>query len=268
MKLDVLDMANNKIGEIELPAQFEEELRPDLIQRAVLAIQSHRRQAYAASSSAGKRASAKLSRRRKDYRGSYGIGISRVPRKIMTRRGTRMNWVGAFAPGTVGGRRAHPPKSIKIWWKKINGKEMTKALRSAIAATVSKEAVIQRGHLIPNNYPFVLDDKFESIKKTKTALDAFKKLGLGDELGRVKIRKVRAGKGKARGRKYKGKKGPLIVVSKKDSLSRAVINIPGIDVVDVKSLNAELLAPGTKGGRLTLWTKTAIGILEKDGLFR
>lgn len=170
MKLDVLDTASNKIGEIELPTQFEEEFRPDLIQRAVLAIQSHRRQAYAASSSAGKRASAKLSRRRRDYRGSYGIGISRVPRKIMTRRGTRMNWVGAFAPGMVGGRRAHPPKTEKIWWKKINEKEMTKALRSAIAATVSKDAVLQRGHLIPHNYPFVLDGKFESIKKTKTAL--------------------------------------------------------------------------------------------------
>ena len=102
MKLDILDSSNNKIGEIKLPRQFDEEYRPDLIQRAVLAIQSHKRQAYAASESAGKRASAKLSRRRRDYRGSYGIGISRVPRKIMTRRGTRMNWVGAFAPGTVG----------------------------------------------------------------------------------------------------------------------------------------------------------------------
>src|SRR3989338_5909587 len=98
MKLDILDAAKNKVGEIELPSQFEEEFRPDLIQRAVLAIQSHKRRAYASSEDAGKRASAKLSRRRRDYRGSYGIGISRVPRKIMTRRGTRLNWVGAFAP--------------------------------------------------------------------------------------------------------------------------------------------------------------------------
>jgi len=51
---------------------------------------------------------------------------------------------------------------------------------------------------------------------------------------------VRAGKGKARGRKYKKKKGPLIVVSKINSLSRAFTNIPGIDIVEVKSLNAEI----------------------------
>ena len=267
MKLDILDLTSNKIGEIKLPPQFEEELRPDLIHRAVLAIQSHKRQTYAASSEAGKRASAKLSRRRRDYRGSYGIGISRVPRKIMTRRGMRMNWVGAFAPGTVGGRRAHPPKSEKIWWKKINEKERAKAIRSAMAATIMRDVVAQRGHLMPINYPFILDSKFESISKTKDVIDTFKKLGLENELARAEEKKIRAGKGKSRGRKYKKKKGPLVVVSKIDKLSMAVVNIPGIDIVDVKSLNAELLAPGAKAGRLTLWTSAAINILEKERLF-
>ena len=75
MKLDVFDLSKNKVGEVELPPQFEEEFRPDLIQRVVLAVQSHRRVKYAASEDAGKRASAKLSRRRRDYRGSYGFGI-------------------------------------------------------------------------------------------------------------------------------------------------------------------------------------------------
>lgn len=268
MKLDILDSSKNKVGEIKLPLQFEEEFRPDMIQRAVLAIQSRKRQAYAASPEAGKRASAKLSRRRKDYRGSYGIGISRVPRKIMTRRGTRMNWVGAFAPGTVGGRKAHPPKSEKEWRKKINDKERIKAIRSAISATISKEIVLDRGHLIPTGYPFALDNKFEEISKTKNIIAALKALGLEQELARVEEKKIRPGKGKSRGRKYKKKKGPLIVVSKTDKLNTAAANIPGIDVVEVKNLNAELLAPGAKAGRLTLWTSAAINILEKENLFR
>src|SRR3989338_2136843 len=153
MKLEILDSTKNKVGDINLPNQFNEEVRPDLIKRAVLSIQSHKRQPYAPTATAGKRSSAKLSRRRKNYRGSYGFGISRVPRKIMTRRGTRMNWVGAFAPGTVGGRKAHPPKTEKIWWKKINEKERLKAIRSAIAATASKQIITKRGHLIPSNYP-------------------------------------------------------------------------------------------------------------------
>lgn len=268
MKLDILDQTNNKVGEVQLPSQFEEEFRPDLIQRAVLTLQSHKRQVYAASKNAGKRTSAKLSRRRRDYRGSYGYGISRVPRKILSRRGSRMNWVGAFAPGTVGGRRAHPPKTEKLWWKKINEKERAKAIRSAITATILKGIVIQRGHLVPDNYPFVLDGKFELLNKTKEIIIALKKLGLENELQRAENKKIKAGKGKSRGRKYKKSKGPLIVVAKKDKLYTAVKNIPGIDVTEVRSLNPELLAPGAKAGRLTLWTSSAIDVLEKENLFK
>ena len=268
MKINILDQASNKTGEIQLPKQFEEEFRPDLIQRAVLTIQSHKRQPYAASAVAGKRASAKLSRRRRDYKTSYGFGISRVPRKILSRRGSRMNWVGAFAPGTVGGRRAHPPKTEKLWWKKINEKERAKAIRSAIAATMLKEIVAQRGHIVPGNYPFALDGRFELLNKTQEVIDAFVKLGLESELQRAQNKTVRAGKGKSRGRKYKKRKGPLIVVAKKDNLYNAVKNIPGIDVTEVRNLNAELLAPGAKAGRLTLWTIPAIDMLEKENLFK
>ena len=268
MKLSILDISKNKIGEIELPSQFEEEFRPDLIQTAVLAIQSHKRQAHGASSEAGKRSSSKLSRRRRDYKGSYGYGISRVPRKIMSRSGTRMTWVGAFAPGTVGGRRAHPPKTEKIWWKKINEQERKKAIRSAISATILKDIVAKRGHIVPDNYPFILDDKLESINKTKDIIHIFERLGLENELLRADEKKIRAGKGKSRGRKYKKKKGPLIVVSKVDNIKRAVANVPGVEVVDVKYLNAELLAPGAKAGRLTIWTNAAINILEKEKLFK
>src|SRR3989338_363169 len=175
MKVAILDTSSNKVGDIDLPFQFNEAVRDDIILRAVLAMQSHKRQPYAAHDTAGKRSSAKLSRRRKNYRGSYGIGISRVPRKILTRRGTRMNWVGAFAPGTVGGRRAHPPKTEKIWAKKINEKERRKAIRSAIAATMSKDRVAERGHQIPANFPFIIDSKFESIAKTREAEEVLQK---------------------------------------------------------------------------------------------
>ena len=57
--------------------------------------------------------------------------------------------------------------------------------------------------------------------------------------------------------------GPLIVVSENKGLVDAAGNLPGVDVVMVKNLNAELLAPGTHPGRLTLWTSGAIDQLEK-----
>ena len=267
MKLSVIDISNNKLKENELPSQFNEEIRPDLIKRAVLAIQGNKRQSYGAKPTAGKRSSSTLSKRRRDYKGSYGYGISRTPRKILSRRGRRFNWVGAFAPNTVGGRRAHPPKSEKIWKKKINEKERKKAIRSAISATVLKEIVKDRGHILPNNYPFIIDAKIESLTKTKDVRDFLNKIGFDAELKRVSKKKIRAGKGKSRGRKYIRKKGPLIVVSKKNKLMDAAKNIPGIDVALVESLNAELLAPGYEPGRLTIFTDKSIERLDKEKLF-
>ncbi len=268
MKLNVLDISSQKVGEINLPSQFNEEIRPDLIKDAVLAIHSNNRQPYGSMPEAGKRYSSTLSKRRRRYRGSYGIGISRTPRKIMSRRGTRMAWVGAFAPNTVGGRRAHPPKSAKIWGKKLNKKERRKAIRVGISATVLSNLVKERGHIVPQNYPFIVDKKFEELSKTKEVVESLKKLGLEKELERISEKSIRPGKGKARGRKYKTKKGPLIVVSKESNLMKAASNLLGIDVVNVKNLNAEVLAPGEAMGRLTLWTTGAIEALEKEKLFR
>jgi len=267
VELKVLDLENNEKGKVELPSQFGEEVRPGLIKRAVLAIRSHKRQNYGASPEAGMRASGDISRRRHGYRGSYGHGISRVQRKILSRRGTRMNWVGAVVPGTVGGRRAHPPKAEKIFWQRINKKERKKAIRSAIAATVNRELVKKRGHRVSDNYPFIVDPSIENIDKTKRVKDILAKFGLKEELERSEKKKIRAGKGKSRGRKYIKKKGPLLVVSKDCKLMKSVTNIPGIDVCEVKNINAELLAPGTEPGRLTLWSKDAIEVLGKEKLF-
>ena len=116
-------MHKTEKGTKDLPIQFHEQVRTDLIQRAVLSLQAEGRQAYGTKPGAGTRQVSEISRRRRDYKGTYGIGISRVPRKIMSRNGTRMNWVGAIAPGTVGGRQGHPPKAEKNWTQKINEKE-------------------------------------------------------------------------------------------------------------------------------------------------
>jgi large subunit ribosomal protein L4e len=267
MQLPIINLENKEIGKKDLPSQFKEDIRPDIIKRAVLTIEDNLRQPYGPDPLAGKRASAKISRRRHNYRGSYGYGISRVPRKILSRHGTRMYWVGAFSPGTVGGRRAHPPKAEKIWQKKINKKERRKAIRSALSATIDKESVKGHGHIVPDNYPFIVDTKIESLTKTKEVKKSLECLGLKEELQRSSKKSVRPGKGTMRGRPYKKRKGPLIVVSKICPLMKATKNIPGIDVVTIKKLNAKLLAPGAVPGRLTLFTNDAIDVLEKEKLF-
>ncbi len=267
MKVPVLDQSNTEVGKIDLPEQFTENVREDLIKRAVLAINANSRQKYGASPLAGKRHSAKLSKRRNTYRSSYGHGISRVPRKILSRRGKQMYWVGAVAANTVKGIRAHPPKSEKNWARKINKKERRLAIRSALSASVNKDYVSQRGHKVPQNYPFVADNSFEQLSRTKDVLNAFEKLGFSDELARVRVKKVRAGKGKIRGRRYKRKVGPLIVVSDKCELQKSARNIPGVNVEIVDRLNAKTLAPNATYGRFCLFTQKAIERLSKEGLY-
>ncbi len=268
MDLTIRSPTNAEEGRKRLPAQFAEPVRPDLIKRAVEAVWSHERQPYSSDPCAGKKASAKLSRRRRDYRGGYGHGMSRVPRKILSRNGTQMYWVAANAPGTVKGRRAHPPVASKDWRQKINDKERRKAIRSALAATVSKQHVVQRGHIVPNTYPFIISNAFEALEKTKAVMDALAALGLEEELARSGKWKIRPGKGKLRNRRYRCAKGPLIVVGGQCKLLKSAGNIAGIDVADVARLNASLLAPGAVPGRLTLFTANAVDKISKEKLFQ
>jgi len=263
MKIPVLDKTAKEISRKDLPKQFNEEVRPDLISKAVLTVQANSRQPYGSDPNAGMMVSAKLSRRRRDYKGAYGIGIARSPRKIMSHRGTRFNWVGALAPNTVGGRRAHPPKAERIWSKKLNVKERRKAIRSALSATMHRDIVKARGHILPKDFPFILSNDVEDIKKTKDVIELLYALGFKDELDRTKEKVKRAGLGKNRGRPYKVKKSVLFVVSKKCGLNMAAANVSGVEIVTPDHLNAELLAPGSAIGRLTLYTEGAIDEIAK-----
>jgi large subunit ribosomal protein L4e len=266
MKIKVKDLENKEIKSIELPSQFSETVRSELIKRAFLAVIASKRQPYGSFEDAGKRPSAKLMRRRRVFRTSYGYGISRVPRKILARRGSRLIWVGSFAPGTVSGRRAHPPKSEKIFDKKINKKENKKAIRSALSASINKDLVLKR-YSIPDDYPFAMSSEIEKIKKTSEVKKMIEKIGFKEELEKMSNKKIRAGKGKTRGRKYRRKKGLLIVVNnEKCELKKSARNL-GIEVVPVKKLNVEVLAPGANPGRAVLFTEDAIKAIEKEKLF-
>ena len=256
MKLDIYNAKAEKTGSVEVKNLAP--VRPDIIKKAVLALQSSQRQPYGANPMAGLRQSADVSRRRRKYRGSYGKGISRVPRKILTRRGTQFYWVGAEVPGTVGGRRAHPPTAEKNWSRAINRKERRLAITSAIAATFDRALVEERGHRLPEAYPLALSADVERIDKTKDALALFDKLGFTEEIERKAERKVRAGKGTMRNRKYQGGTSLLIVVSENCPLKDALGNVRGIDVARLDELNAELLAPGAHAGRATIFTDKAL----------
>lgn len=254
MKVNVYSIEGEVTDNVELPAIFNEEFRPDLIKRAVISAQTARVQPWGNDPMAGKRTSA-------ESWGS-GRGAAMVPR---IKNGSR----AAFIPMAVGGRRAHPVRAEKNHHEKINTKERRYAIRSAVAATSNKDLVGERGHRIENvpEFPLVVEDDLSNVKTTRETREIFKKLGVYDDVIRAKEgKKIRAGRGKTRGRKYKKTKGPLLVVDNDQGISLGARNHAGVDVVSVENLNAELLAPGTHPGRLTIFTKSAVEKL--GGLFQ
>lgn len=256
VSVQVFDLNGNPKTNIDLPRVFETALRPDVIKKAVLFQQSHRRQPQGRDPMAGKRTSARTM--------GTGHHLARQPR-VKGSRYPKAQQV-AFAPNAVGGRATHPPKAEKRIYKVLNKKERILAIRSAIAATSDKDSVVVRGHAadkIPQ-IPLVVVDELEELKGTKEAKKAFEKLGLMEDVERVKgSKKIRAGRGTMRGRRTRHGVGPLIVVGEDRGIGKATGNILGVDVVSVEGLNVELLAPGTHPGRLTVWTGSAIERIGK-----
>ncbi|MFC1454999.1 50S ribosomal protein L4 [Candidatus Undinarchaeota archaeon] len=269
MKATLYSKTGTKKKDIELPQVFETTYRPDLIRRAHRAFIASQVQPKGANPLAGKRTTAEswgkgsgMSRVRRIKAGPMRKG--RGARKYRGKHGSfHAAGRAAFSPGMVGGRRAHPPKAEKIITKKINIKEKKMAIMSAIAATANKELVLSRGHKADKvqSFPLVVEDDFAKISKSKEALTALEKLGLTEDIVRCKDKKIRAGRGKMRGRKYKQRKGPLFVLPK-DAADSSFRNFAGADVAKTNSLNIEHLSPGAHGARLVLWTEGAIKELE------
>ena len=256
--MKIFDLTGKSASEIKLPKVFSTPVREDIIKRAVLAIQANRRQPYAPNVLAGQRTSA------------HYHGIRKGPHHMMNRELGRLRRTHNSSPqqefrarGTsqsVSGIKAHRPKTEKVWEQKINKKESMLALKSAIAATSVFELVKSRGHKIPESIslPLILKDDLEKISKTKELKNIILSLNLEEELKRGSKKKIRAGKGKMRGRKYKKAKSFLFVIEKDEGITKAVSSLPGSDICSIRNLNAELLAPGCKPGRLVIWTESAI----------
>ena len=261
-KVNIFNLDGSVKGKIELPRVFSVAVRTDLIQRAVLALQSARRQAYGNDYLAGKRTSAKY-HGVKDTRGSMkNREVARGPR--VTGGNPGQEWTVRFVPHSRGGRAPHPPLAEKGWTLKMNSTENRLATASAIAATALREFVAGRSHRTANTeLPLIVSKDIESVGKAKQLAEVLSKLGLEEELERASVKNIRAGKGKMRGRKYRKKVGPLIVIAADKGIGKAAANIPGATVSTVAGLNAEILAPGTHAGRLTIWSEDAMAKLEE-----
>ena len=258
MKSEIFAVDGKKIGEIELPSLFSTKIREDIIKK-VFEVEKTM-QPYGPNPESGKHHSAAgiIRHLRHAWKGGYGHGRSRVPRKIMWRRGTQFYWIGAEVSGTRGGRQAHPPKMVHMMQKKkINTKELDLAFMSGYAGTTKSELVKKRYLRLQDkeikNLPFVIE--LNKDIKTKELVSGLKKILGNLFLVALPEKRRRAGKGKLRNRKYKKSAGALIITGEKEELKTKAI-----EHKKVKEVNISDLYPL---GRIVIYTKEAIEELGK-----
>ncbi|MEM4749334.1 MAG: 50S ribosomal protein L4 [Sulfolobales archaeon] len=251
-EVSIINLEGSEVGRMRLPSLFGAPVRLDLIRRAFLSAFTARVQPQGRDPLAGKRRVGE----------SWGAdhSVARVPRLD--------NGRAVFAPMTRGGRRTHPPKVEKKVYEDINRKEMRLAIVSALAATRRIDMVTRRGHVIPreiSSLPIVVSEDVEKISSTSSAREFLVKIGLWSDIERVMERtRIRAGRGKMRGRRYVEPKSLLVILSSPDSPAvKAFRNLPGVDVIWPGGLGIQHLAPGGVPGRLTMISKPALEMLSE-----
>ncbi|KAF7588855.1 hypothetical protein BBP40_005072 [Aspergillus hancockii] len=245
-----------------LPAVFNAPIRLDVVQQVHTGMAKNKRQPYAVSEKAGEQTSAE----------SWGTGraVARIPR--VSGGGTHRAGQAAFGNQCRSGRMFAPTKVWRKWHQKLNLNQKRFATASALAASSVPALLFARGHRVANvpEVPLVVESKtFEgaALTKTKAAITLLKALGAGEDLVKVaKSRKLRAGKGKLRNRRFRQRRGPLVVYNPEvdgKELVRAFRNIPGVETSPVFALNLLQLAPGGHLGRFIVWTSSAFEALDQ-----
>lgn len=166
-------------------------------------------------------------------------------------------------------RQNNPPF---LSWLTRNPSYRRFATASALAASAVPSLLFARGHQIQAvpEVPLVVDSAaFEgaSAAKTAAALALLKAVGAGPDLEKVKgSKKLRAGKGKLRGRRHRQRRGPLVIYDPEvdgKELVKGFRNIAGVETSSVYALNLLQLAPGGHLGRFVVWSSAAFKALDK-----
>lgn len=249
-KVNVYSLKGDVVKTVELPKVFETSYRPDVIHRAIVAEEANCRQPYGSKPGAGIRHAVST--------WGKGRGVARVQRLTSGSK-------AAESPNNIGGRRAFPPKVEKDYSKKVNQKERQLARFSALAVAGNIEMVRARGHRFADKVtvPVVVEDALEALKTTSGVLDVLTSIGLDADVDRAKDgKKVRPGKGKMRGRRFKSPRGILIIVSSKDAdVFAGAKNLAGVEIAVVDKLSCGKLAPGGLPGRLIVFSESALAMI-------
>jgi large subunit ribosomal protein L4e len=259
-EVNVLNLQGGVKGSVELSEVFSEEVRDDIIRRAVIAENTLKLQPQGHYILAGMNTTARYYGTMSSYRSGRHMGIAIRPRQKL---GGGVQGQVRRIPSSVKGKRAHPHKIEKTLIEKISKKEYQKAIRSSIAATGNIEYVKAKHAVGTLTFPFIVSNEIESVGKTKDLIKILNTLMLSDDLAKSKDPKIRKGLRRLAARRH-FRKSVLIVVGDDKGIVKAARNIPGVDACAVKDLKASLLAPGGVPGRITIWSRDAIQNLATE----
>jgi len=253
--VSVFNEQGETAGQVTLPAVFKAPIRPDVVNFVHSNMAKNSRQPYAVHQHAGHQTSAE----------SWGTGraVARIPR--VRGGGTHRSGQGAFGNMCRGGRMFAPTKTWRRWHRPINQKQRRYAICSALAASSVPALLMARGHKVDNipEVPVVCTNAIESLTKTKAAVALLKRLNAYDDVEKCQnSKKIRAGKGKMRNRRYVMRRGPLVVYNEDHGIKQAFRNLPGVELISVDRLNLLKLAPGSHLGRFCIWSQGAFEKLD------
>merc|ERR1712063_206280 len=153
---------------------------------------------------------------------SWGTGRAVARIPRVPGGGTHRAGQAAFGNMCRGGRMFAPTKTWRRWHRRVNLNQKTKAAVALLKAI----------------------NAYDDVEKSGNS------------------KKLRAGQGKRRNRRFVRHVGPLVVYDESGPLTRAFRNLPGVETCQVSRLNLLRLAPGGHLGRFIIWTEGAFKQLD------
>lgn len=236
----IMSTEGKKIQEVTIPTVFNHEYKLWIINRAIIAENTWNLQPQGHYLLAGMQTTAAYIGRYGTWRTGRHVGRAINPReKLASGAQGKVRRV----PSAVTGKRAAPHLIEKRIKEKINKKEYTIALYSAMAKTFKN---------LPE--PIILENKAESIKNTKEVNKLLKELKIiSNKKSNPSTKKTNRS---AKQKKYKHI--VTIVVKEDKGIVKAARNIPGVNVCVLDKITVGKLMPGGYPKCISIWSEDAV----------
>jgi large subunit ribosomal protein L4e len=151
-------------------------------------------------------------------------------------------------PSSVKGKRAHPHMIEKTLIERMNNREYSNALKSAVAMAVRPGE--KQSTMVFEDMP--------KLTKTKEFSKFLKANKLNSIIESVKVKTLRS----VRRTRSKQQHKVLVVTADEEGVLKSSRNVKGVDACTLSQLRVEKLAPGGNPVKMVLWSANALKGLD------